>query len=399
MLRVIMSLSAALLLSACADDSVTNPRLTLEASQAGAVKQWESNAVVYWTDAARQLVASNTFNAFQAIRGYSIVALAQYNAAIAAENGKSGANHPSVHAAIAGASVVALQYLFPAQAQNLEQQLDDYLGLPGWPGEKHRDAESGEAIGRSVAADVVARAMTDRFFDPVSVTVPTGPGYWFSATPPAGAGFSLAKTYFLSSSNQFRPQPHPAFNSPAFLADLNEVRQIADTRTAEQDANAKAWNLPGGTHTPAGYWNQEATTLAVKYHLTERATAHLLALMNMVSFDAIVAAHEAKYFYWLLRPTMADAGNVPSYPNPNFPSYPSNHAAISAGMAVILGAEFPAEKARLDALAEDAALSRVQGGIHYRFDGDAGIELGRQVAAFALQNDVKGHEPFVPRQN
>ena len=96
MLRVIMSLSAALLLSACADDSVTNPRLTLEASQAGAVKQWESNAVVYWTDAARQLVASNTFNAFQAIRGYSIVALAQYNAAIAAENGKSGANHPSV---------------------------------------------------------------------------------------------------------------------------------------------------------------------------------------------------------------------------------------------------------------------------------------------------------------
>ena len=55
--------------------------------------------------------------------------------------------------------------------------------------------------------------------------------------------------------------------------------------------------------------------------------------------------------------------------------------------------------AGLDALAEDAALSRVRGGIHYRFDGDAGIELGRQVAAFALQNDVKGHEPFDPRQN
>ena len=35
------------------------------------------------------------------------------------------------------------------------------------------------------------------------------------------------------------------------------------------NANAKAWNLPPGTHTPSGYWNQEATTLAAKYHLNE----------------------------------------------------------------------------------------------------------------------------------
>lgn len=122
--------------------------------------------------------------------------------------------------------------------------------------------------------------------------------------------------------------------------------------------------------------------------------AHQPALMNMVSYDAVVASHEAKYHYWLLRPTQADPLITTSFGVPNFPAYPSNHAALSAGMARIIGDQFPAERARLDALAEEAALSRVYGGIHYRFDGNAGVELGRNVAAWALAHDVKGHQPF-----
>lgn len=114
----------------------------------------------------------------------------------------------------------------------------------------------------------------------------------------------------------------------------------------------------------------------------------------MVGYDGLVSSHEAKFFYWLLRPTMADPAITLSIPLPNFPSYPSNHAVISGGMARVLGAMFPAEKARLDALAEEAALSRVLGGIHYRFDADAGLTLGRAIATWALAHDVNGHEPF-----
>lgn len=399
MFRTILTLSASVLLcAACSDGpSVTEPRLAPDPLQTAAVKPWERNAAVYWNEVARELTAAHNFNAFQGIRGYSIVALAQYNAAVAAEAGRTGNAHPSVHAAISGASLVALTYLFPGQAQNLEARLDQYLADPGWPGEQNTDVAGGESIGRAVGAQVVARAQTDRFFDPVSVTVPSGPGFWFSPNAPVGAGFGLAKTYFLNSASQFRPPPPPVFDSPEFIAARNEVRQIADSRTPEQDANAKAWNLPAGTHTPPGYWNQEASSLAVAYHLNELETTHVLALTNMVSFDAVVASHEAKYYYWLLRPSMADPGITLSFPNPNFPAYPSNHAAISAGMAAILGASFPAEKRRLDALAEEAALSRVLGGIHYRFDGDAGVALGRRVAAWALAHDVKGREPFVPR--
>jgi membrane-associated phospholipid phosphatase len=137
--------------------------------------------------------------------------------------------------------------------------------------------------------------------------------------------------------------------------------------------------------------------LAIQRRLTERETSHTLALMNMVAYDGLVASHEAKYFYWLLRPTMADPGITLAVPLPNFPSYPSNHATISSAMARVIGARFPTEARRVDAMADEAALSRVLGGIHYRFDGEAGLTLGRTVAAWALAHDVEGHEPFVLR--
>lgn len=54
---------------------------------------------------------------------------------------------------------------------------------------------------------------------------------------------------------------------------------------------------------------------------------------------------------------------------------------------------FRAEKRRLDALADEAALSRVLGGIHYRFDAEAGREPGRAIAAWTIANDVRGHRP------
>ena len=68
-----------------------------------------------------------------------------------------------------------------------------------------RDETLGEAVGREVASQVVKRAEGDRFFAPWTGTVPVGPGFWFSATPPLGAMFGQAKTYLLLSGSQFRP--------------------------------------------------------------------------------------------------------------------------------------------------------------------------------------------------
>src|SRR4029078_9626822 len=149
------------------------------------------------------------------------------------------------------------------------------------------------------------------------------------------------------------------FGSQEYLAALAEVRQVSDTRTPEQDSIAKFWALPVGTYAPPGYWNAEAARLAAQYHLDEHDAARVFALMNMVAFDAIIASHDAKYTWWFLRPTQADPGIKLAVGLPNFPSYPSNHAALSAAMATILAAYSPRESKRLHELAEQAALSRL----------------------------------------
>lgn len=405
MSRFIIVSAALAGLTACSDTFATQPPpsppgfpppIETPASTSPANTFWETNAAVHWDSVARHYVATNNSNALQAIRGYMLVTVAQYNAAIAAEKDKSGSTHPSVRAAIAAASVVTLSYLYPASTGTLEADLDEFLGAEGWPGEANSDLATGEAVGRSIGAQLVARAMTDGFFAPFTGTIPTGAGIWYGApnVPPGGAMVGQAKPFFLLSGSQFRPPPPPAFGSPEYLSALAEVRAMSDARTPAQVQNAQFWNAPAGTHQPPGIWNEEASRLAVKYRLNQRETAHMLALMNIVAYDVIIASHEAKYHYWLIRPSQADPGITLPIGLPNFPSYPSNHAAISAGMARILGNAFPAEKARLDAWAEEAALSRVLGGIHYRFDGEAGLELGRKIAAWALQHDINGHEPF-----
>lgn len=382
--------------AACAEPPLV--ALPGDVPSAAALPFWEANAAVEWNAVARDLVIRNGTNALVAFRVYANVSVAQYHAAIAAEEGKVKNVHPSVHAAIARASADVLTFLYPAEGPALEALLAARLAAPGWPGERHTDRTAGEDIGRAVAAEVIARAQNDRFILSFSGTVPVGPGLWFSSAvppaPPVGASLGQALTFLLTSGAQFRPPPPPAFGSPEYLAALDEVRQVAINRTPEQTAIAVFWAFPPGTYAPPGYWNEVAAGLAVEYRLNERRAAHLFALLNMTGYDGIVASHDAKFAYWFIRPTQADPTIPLAIGLPNFPSYPSNHAVISSAMATILGAEFPAEKARLDALAEEAALSRLYGAIHYRFDNETGLRLGRTIAAWALAQDVNGHRTF-----
>jgi membrane-associated phospholipid phosphatase len=202
------------------------------------------------------------------------------------------------------------------------------------------------------------------------------------------------RPFFLTSASQFRPPPPPAFDSPAFLTALAEVRQIADTRTPEQDSIAKFWAAPGGYALAQSYTNVVATDLITGFHLDERRAAHALALLNMAAMDAFIASHEAKYTYWLLRPSMADPGITLAVGLPNHPSYPSNHAAVTGASMSVLGALFPSRANELWERAEQAGISRIYGGIHYRFDMNAGLTLAQQVATGVLAHDINGHVPF-----
>jgi membrane-associated phospholipid phosphatase len=385
--------AGALLLGACRDEAATTAPAAGPAARA--VKFWEAGATVGWNRMARDLVVEHATGAAPAIRVYALLSVAQYNAVVAAEAGGAGPERPSPAAAVAGASAAVLTYLYPGKAGLLEARVDDQAAAPAWPGEQGTDFAAGEAIGREVAAGMIERAKTDGYFAPFTGTVPVCDGCWVNG--PAGPAFATlghAKTFFLASGGQFRPAPPPAFGSPEFLAGLGEVRQISDTRTPAQDSIAKFWSLQGGTISPLGYWNLVASDLIVRHRLSERRAAHTLALMNAAGFDAVVASHEAKYTYWLIRPTQADPAITLPIALPSFPSYPSNHAAISAAAATVLGAVFPAARAALESGAVEAAISRIYGGIHYRFDADAGLELGRRVGRYVLDHGPVGREPL-----
>jgi membrane-associated phospholipid phosphatase len=359
-----------------------------------------------WQATTATLVAQGNQAPTVSTRGYSLVGVAQYLAVQRAEDagdrrhnwdedddGRGRSDRAADRGAVAGASVVVLTYLFPLQAQALEDLVTAQRDAS--PGQ-HRAFARGEAIGRAVGDEIVARAQADGFSNPFTGTIPVGPGFWISnTTPPTVAGASLpgVRPWFLRSASQFRPAPPPTFGSADYLAALAEIRHISDTRTAEQIQIATHWALNPGTATPAGFWLQVATEGITQHGLSERRATHLYALLSATMFDAQIGCWETKETYWFIRPWQADPAitTVAAVGKPNHPSYPSGHSCLSSAGAEVLSAFFPEQRAQLDAMVIEAGLSRMYGGIHYRFDIEGGQQLGRSVARFTIAADRSGH--------
>ena len=115
------------------------------------------------------------------------------------------------------------------------------------------------------------------------------------------------------------------------------------------------------------------------------------------AFDALIACFDAKFAYWYIRPSQADPPNAETgspgitlaIPLPNHPSYPSGHSCITSAMMTSLSDAFPSERERLDALITITGLSRMYGGLHYRFDVEAGQVIGRGAAALARAGSLE----------
>jgi membrane-associated phospholipid phosphatase len=131
-----------------------------------------------------------------------------------------------------------------------------------------------------------------------------------------------------------------------------------------------------------------ARELIVSYHRTDTEAARIMFLMSAAAFDANIACFDAKYYYWFIRPPQANPGIVTVFPTPQHPSYPSAHSCFSGALSGVLAAAFPSESARLAAVAQEASLSRLYAGIHYRFDMETGLALGHGVAVLALAADL-----------
>jgi PAP2 superfamily len=356
-----------------------------------AVKFWEAGATVSWNQLATDLAAAAPAPGINAGRLYTYLSLAQLRAAEAAQ--AAPGPHPPIAAAIGGASVAVLSSFFPGNIAQLEAALDAQEGSDPWPGAKHADFAAGEAIGRAVGARVLTFAqgdlsgLTDPLLPPFGPP-PVGPGLWIYAPPPVIARGNLgARPFFLTSQDQLRPPPPPAFGSADFNAALAEVRQISDTRTQEQIDIANFWHLNQSPRSSAAYMGI-ARELIVSHHRTDAEAARIMFLMGAAAFDAGIGCFDAKYHYWFIRPPQADTRIVTVFPMPQHPSYPSAHSCASGASSGVLIAAFPSERARLEAVARESSLSRLYAGIHYRFDMEAGLALGRRAAALALAADL-----------
>ncbi len=380
---------------ACEPDA-SPARLTAPLVASRSAASTEDLASPGWQAIEANLVAQANLAAVVSTRAYSLLGVAQYLAVQRAEGSRrDGRSRDGSDAgAVAGASATVLSYLFPLRAQALQDTVKAQRGAgPGFA--------RGEVIGRAVGTEIVARAQADGFSTPFTGTIPVGPGLWVSnTTPPTIAGGPLpgVRPWFLKSARRFRPGPPPAFGSADFLAALAEIRHISDTRTAQQIEIATRWAQGAGTPTTAGFWLQVATDGIESHRLSERQATHLYALLSASMFDAQIGCWDAKEMYWLIRPWQANPGItvVAAVGKPNHPSYPSGHSCISSSAAAVLSSFFPDERHELSAMVTEAGLSRMYGGIHYRFDIEAGQRLGRSVARFTMRADRSGHSVLTP---
>jgi membrane-associated phospholipid phosphatase len=145
--------------------------------------------------------------------------------------------------------------------------------------------------------------------------------------------------------------------------------------------------FPTGTFTPPGYWNRTTANYIESHKLDERAATHAFALTSAAMMDAAIGCWDAKYFYWMIRPSQADTSITLTFALPNHPSYPSGHSCVSAAAATVLTSLFPDRAAEVDGWVTEAGLSRMYAGIHYRFDIAAGKELGTAVGQWAVARD------------
>jgi hypothetical protein len=323
----------------------------------------------------------------------------------------------SAEAAADQAAHDILVSLYPAFAATLDSELQQDLAQIPYG----RDKTDGIEEGQDVAAAILALRATDGSATVLPPFMPKNQPGSYQLTPPnfAPADFiqwPRVTPFALARANEFRLGPPPSLTSEEYTKSFNEVKSLglitSTTRTADQTQIGQFWN--GNIQ---DFWNEIAQTAALTHHLNLEQSARLFALLNISLADTTIAFFDTKYTYDLWRPVtaiqMADTDNNPDtaqdsawIPLPTKtapdPSYPGAHSAISAAAAEILRLSL-GDQIALDVTseslagvtrhftsfseaAEEAGLSRIYSGQHFRFDHHAGKRLGHQVARSVLSS-------------
>ena len=416
-LSVTHAAALALCLAACAGPTLQEKAVMVTATA--------PNVVSYWNEVANQAVNAAplaTGTAEEQRPAYHVdlatVHVAMYDAVSAIDGRykpfavmpKAPAAGASIDAAASAAAYEVLRALFPGRAAVLQAAYDSRIATIA-PGPAR---ERGLALGREVAAAVVARRANDgRSVVLAPYVSDVAPGRFQSVGPtPLNRHVPFIRPFSLTRVDQFRPPPPPAPGSPVYEADLKESQagggSVSSVRSAQQLEIARFHTEPPGPYLTRNLGRFAASTADAA------DAARLMAFIYVVHADAINACFEAKYHYETWRPRTAfntTAGGVPwtpVLPTPNHPEYPAAHSCTSGGLGETLRLFYGTRQvsyrfdsqvtgttrsyADTDALNIESRTARVYGGMHFGFSTTAGVELGTRVAQWV------GAHHFGPRE-
>lgn len=186
------------------------------------------------------------------------------------------------------------------------------------------------------------------------------------------------KTWVLTSGSQFR------LPAPPGRDESKEEIQVLEKLTEQRDAAVvdliKFWDAGA----PSYQWNQMTINEIKKFGVGTPRAERALALVHVAIYDAMVAAWDSKYAYNRPRPSRLDKDLATVIPNPHSPSYPSEHAVAAGAASAVLAYLFPTDAPAILAQADAAGRSRLLAGVQYPSDVQAGLDLGREVAALVI---------------
>lgn len=430
--------------------AIESQQKNLTKEQHDIIKYWSGGAVLRWNQFLRELVARynlppapladgtypgpNAENPFAdpnfpfanppyAARAYSYVSVAQYEALKAAWHYKYLYNrpapykvnsaikslmpetdlpaYPSEDAVLSGVSVEMLKAMFPAAIKEITLKAAEQRNAALWAGKATTsDLNAGLALGKAVAAQMMARASGDGMSKAVGTKVDwkkfeddctaKGEMPWisreFPARPPMLPLFGKVRAWNMTEQDivNERPVPPPSTSSDEMKKEANEVKWFADNLSRERLAIVHKWADGVGTYTPPGHWNDIAAEYIHDANFSEVRTARAFALLNMAMHDAAVACWETKFYYFNPRPSQVDPSIKTATGIPNFPSFTSGHSSFSGSAATVLSHLFPQEREYFEQQAHEAAMSRLYAGIHYRADVEIGLTHGNVIGGYTV---------------
>jgi PAP2 superfamily len=286
----------------------------------------------------------------------------------------------------------------------------------------------GVATGEAAAVAMIALRANDGSAPLTFKTPgPLVPGEW-QKTPscPADGGqffnWQNVTPFGIPSAADFTLEAPPSLTSERYTKDYIEVMTFgAKNSTARSQDRSDVARIYRDT-SPTNLLNSAARQVAGAQGRSLSENARALALLNMATSDSLVASFANKYSYNFWRPetairagatdgnpkTDADPSFAPYITTPCFPSYPSNHASGTGGGAEVLRRMYGAGGHSINisspslvdagivlhyttfkAITNDVDDARVFGGIHFRFDQEAGGRMGRDIATYVVKHNLR----------